>query len=389
MRALYLSFFFVHAIFSLVNPYLQIILRNCGYSYQAIGILLALFEGTGILGPLLMGAWADKTQRFRDAVLICAAMTALGFILLVEGTYQWVTVFALLVASFFLRSIIPIQDTVAMNLFDGDSKKYAKVRSFGTLGFVLFSLFYAAIQKPVLSDNTSILRYILLGCVLFILPVLAWKEPKRPKRKVLKTVGKPAKKGEKYYDGAFVVGLVIIALNRLSMSTVSSFLSLYMVEKLHIEALTLMNAIAASSEIVAMLIVGRMLQNKKVLPVTLLMLSALGMVVRLVIYVLFPSFWGVVVGQMFHSLGYGVFHPAAIHFVFRRVKKHRRATGMAMYISLGTGLPAMLGSISGGFITEYYGYTTLFLSFSLFAVLSAILCIAFRQLFSKPPIGEA
>jgi PPP family 3-phenylpropionic acid transporter len=388
MRELYLSFFFVYPIFSIVNPYLQVILRNRGYSYQTIGILLALFEGAGVLGPLVMGSFADRTQRFRDTILICTAMTALGFIFVIQGTYQWIVVGALLVSAFFLRSIIPIQDTVATNFFEGDAKKYTKVRAFGTLGFVLFSLFYALIRKPVISDNTSILRYILFGCVLFILPVLTWKEKKIPRKKVKKvSLGKKNDEGA-FYDGAFVVGLIIIALNRLSMSTVSSFLSLYMVEELHIEALTLMNAIAASSEIAAMLIAGRLLQSNKVKPVTLLMISAIGMAVRLGIYAMVPSVVGLVSGQLLHSLGYGVFHPAAIQFVFRRVKKSRRATGMAMYISLGTGLPAMLGSTFGGYVTQFYGYKILFLSFSLFAVLSAILCIMFRGLFSKPPIGE-
>lgn len=390
MRELYLSYFFVYPIFSIVNPYLQILLRNCGYSYQTIGILLALFEGAGVLGPLLMGAIADRTQRFKDTILICTAMTALGFIFVVHGTHQWIVVSALLFSAFFLRSIIPIQDTVATNIFNGDARKYAKVRAFGTLGFVLFSLLYAAIQKPVLTDNNSILRYILLGCVMFFLPVLAWKEQKRPRKKAKKEIVKPKIKSKEgaFYDGAFVVGLIIIALNRLSMSTVSSFLSLYMVEELHIEALTLMNALAASSEIVAMLVAGRLLQSKKVKPVTLLMISALGMVVRLNIYAMVPSLFGIVSGQLLHSLGYGIFHPAAVQFVFRRVKKSHRATGMAMYISLGTGLPAMLGSTFGGYVTQFYGYKVLFLSFSLFAALSALLCIIFRQLFSKPPIGE-
>jgi PPP family 3-phenylpropionic acid transporter len=388
MRVLYLSFFFGYAIFSLANPYLQIILRNSGYSYQAIGILLAIFEGAGILGPLVMGAWADKTQRFRDAILISTSFSALGFIFVVQGTSQWVTVSALMVLAFFLRSIIPIQDTVATNLFDGDSQKYTRVRAFGTLGFVLFSLFYAAIHKPIITDNLSILRYILLSCVLFLLPVLAWKETKRPRRKVKKVVSEPKVKEGAFYDSAFVVGLIIIALNRMSMAPVNSFLSLYMVEELHIEALTLMNAIAASSEIVAMLIAGHLLQSNKVKPVTLLMLSAMGMAVRLVIYALVPSVVGIVSGQVLHSLGFGVFHPAAIQFVFRRVKKNRRATGMAMYISLGMGISAMLGSTFGGYVTELYGYKVLFLLFSLFAVLSAFLCVVFRGLFSKPPIGE-
>jgi PPP family 3-phenylpropionic acid transporter len=93
-------------------------------------------------------------------------------------------------------------------------------------------------------------------------------------------------------------------------------------------------------------------------------------------------------GQLLHSIGYGFFHPAAIFFVARRVRRSHRTLGMSIYISLGTGLPAVLGSSLGGLIVESFGYRTLFLSYSFFALASALLCFVFYRTMTTSPLEE-
>jgi PPP family 3-phenylpropionic acid transporter len=100
----------------------------------------------------------------------------------------------------------------------------------------------------------------------------------------------------------------------------------------------------------------------------LLAVSTAAVFARLCVYALFPSPGGAVVGQLLHSLCYGVFHPAAVNFITTRVPPERRATGMAMYLSLGSGLPTFLGSSLGGFVLGSFGYRILFISFGIFAV---------------------
>jgi len=389
MFQLYLSFFFVYSIFAIVNPYLQVLLRNSGYSYEAVGLLLGLFEVAGIVGPLVVGRIVDKTGRLKDTVLVSTAVTALGLILLVRGGPVWVTVLALAIIAFFLRPLLPLVDTVATNRFNGDAQKYSHIRAFGTLGFVVFSLAYSILGRPILTDNSNIIMYALLGCLCFFLPVLSWKEEKLPKKEKIQTKTKRVPFSvNPWFDSAFVIGLIIIAFNQLGMSAVKSFFSLYLVEELHINSISLMNAIGAGSEIVLMLLAGYLIQKKGVLPVFLLLLSGLGLVVRLLIYARFPTFTGVIVGQLLHSVCFGFFHPAAIQLVARRVKRSHRALGMSMYISLGTGLPTVLGSSLGGFLTERFGYKVLFESFSVFAMISVMLCLVFWKKMRAPALEE-
>ncbi|MGB4405268.1 MAG: MFS transporter [Sphaerochaeta sp.] len=391
MLQLYISFFFVYSIFAIVNPYLQVLLRNSGYSYEAVGVLLGIFEVSGIVGPLVVGRIVDKTGRLKDTVLIATAASALGLIILGYNGPVWLTIISLVITAFFLRSLLPLVDTVATNRFNGNAQKYSHIRAFGTLGFVVFSLAYSALGRPVITDNSSIIMYALLGCLLFFLPVLSWKEGKMQAIGKKKTMTKPKRKpfaDNPWFDSAFVIGLIIIAFNRLSMSAVTSFFSLYLVEELHITSISLMNAIGAASEIILMLLAGYLIEKKGVLPVFLLLISGLGMTIRLLLYARYPTLTGVVVGQLLHSVGFGFFHPAAIQLVARRVKRTHRTLGMSMYISLGTGLPTVLGSSLGGFLTEGFGYKVLFESFSVFAMISVVLCLVFWKKMRSPALEE-
>jgi PPP family 3-phenylpropionic acid transporter len=94
--------------------------------------------------------------------------------------------------------------------------------------------------------------------------------------------------------------------------------------------------------------------------------------IRLLLYALFPTPAGIIAAQCMHSLCYGLFHPAAITFISSCVPPERRALGMSLYLSLGTGLPNLIGNIAGGFIIENLGYHALFGLFALFPVIAII-----------------
>ncbi|MGH0053491.1 MAG: MFS transporter [Sphaerochaetaceae bacterium] len=383
MISLYISFFFMYAILSVVNPYLQVMIRNLGYSHELVGFLLSIFEIAGIIGPMVVAKQVDTRGSSKLTVLFCTVASALGMVCLMFSTSLWLTILGLVIVAFFLRSLLPILDSYANNRFNGDAQKYTLLRSFGTAGFVVFSLFLTITRQPDLASNVNIGLYAQLGFLLLFFPVMAWeKEPKQswfPRSTTSQQEGK-------WYDLAFVVGLVIIGFNRFSMSSITSFFSLYLVEELHVNAISLMNAIDSGSEFGAMILAGFLMQRKKVFPIHLLMISSVAMVLRLLIYALVPSFGGVIVAQFLHSLCYGFFHPAAVFLVARRVKRSHRTIGMSMYVSLGIGLPTVLGSSLGGLVLEHYGYRILFLGYAVFALISVLLSLVSYKLMTSKTI---
>jgi PPP family 3-phenylpropionic acid transporter len=150
------------------------------------------------------------------------------------------------------------------------------------------------------------------------------------------------------------------------MASINSFFSLFIVEYMQWNAVGFMWALASVSEIPFMFLSRRLVNRFGALPI--LTFAAAMVTVRLSVYAIFPYKGGIIAAQLLHSLCYGLFHPAAITFISSAVPPERRALGMSLYLSLGSGLPNLIGSILGGFIVEHAGYRALFGIFALFPI---------------------
>jgi PPP family 3-phenylpropionic acid transporter len=137
-----------------------------------------------------------------------------------------------------------------------------------------------------------------------------------------------------------------------------------------------------------MLLAGRLLRAG-VRPILLIAVSSFALIVRLLVYALVPTLGGAVVGQLFHALVYGIFHPAAIMFVSNNIAPDRRSVGMAMYTSIGNGLPTVLGSALGGYVIEWLGYGGLFASYTLFALASLIMTVLFGSVLMTRAVAQS
>ncbi|PKL20670.1 MAG: MFS transporter, partial [Spirochaetae bacterium HGW-Spirochaetae-4] len=124
-------------------------------------------------------------------------------------------------------------------------------------------------------------------------------------------------------------------------------------------------------------------------PIILIGISSLGLCFRLLSYMLIPTLAGAVVGQLFHSVVYGFFHPAAIMFVNNNIAPERRAVGMALYTSVGIGLPTVVGAGIGGYVVEWIGFGRMFGSYTVFAILSLVMIFLFRKVLLKRAVASS
>jgi len=181
-----------------------------------------------------------------------------------------------------------------------------------------------------------------------------------------------------WIDTTFLLGLAVIVLGRIAMASVNSFFSLYLVESLEWQAIGAMSALGATVEIPMMMLAWRYMSKKS--PMQAISLASGAIVLRLLVYALVPTKTGAVVGQLLHSLCYGLFQPATVAFVNLKTPPSERTTGMAILLGIGMGLPAFVGSALGGLVVEWAGYRWLFASFSLFAMGSLVLYFSQRKL---------
>jgi PPP family 3-phenylpropionic acid transporter len=265
------------------------------------------------------------------------------------------------------RSAVPMLDAViTINL--GKDGNYGKIRTLGSASFILMVLFLQGTHflRPDSSRNIAFWITISSSLALVSMALIPSKYtgtgriqiPRRETKTTSRSIWSPL----------FIMGLLIIFLSRFAMAPVNGFLSMYVIESLHWDATGLVWAISSCAEVPFMFISYKLIRRFGALP--LLVFTTVMVAFRLGIYALFPSKLGVIAAQLLHSFCYGLFHPSAVAFISDSVPPERRGIGMSLYLSLGTGLPTLLGNVMGGFIIEHWGYRALFTSFTVFPLIA-------------------
>jgi PPP family 3-phenylpropionic acid transporter len=388
-----LAFIGTFLIYGILSPYISILIRGYGYSHSVLGILLAACEAAAIASPFIMGFFADRFRCYKPVLLVSLlASTCCGIILRLSNNLLLCAI-VLPILSFGYRAVQPLTDAIS-TIKLGKEGNYGKYRALGSLTFFLLVVFLQF--TPVLAPNTAqniafwVIVCGLAGAVLMLIipkyyftntdktPSVAETPPYKSRRtSVTERAVQRHGAAHKLWSPLFIIGFLIIFQSRLAMAPVTGFLSLYVVEHLRWDAVGLMWALSSGSEIAFIFLSKSLIRRFKALP--LMAFATFAILVRYAIILIFPSGGGVVASQLTHSVCYGVFHPAAVSFISSCVPPERRALGMSLYLSLGTGVPTLIGNISGGFIVEYLGYRELFLFFSLFAVFGLLLYFATRR----------
>ena len=377
-RYLFLNFF-LQATTAAVAPYTQIIFRNKGYSHSLIGVIVALGQVSSIIIPLLICMLADRTRKTR----IIAALLSLSSALLLIPSALSESVF-LSSVSFFLMSgffwtLNPMMDGYQNRLFGGDSSRYGAVRSFGTFGYLVFLILFAVSGFPRETDNRSILISTSAVFLFFQLALvfspgdLPRNDTDRADRSFFSF---------RWFSRKFYIMMLIAGISRIAESVVEKLLSSYMTEILGVgRFFTLFIALGAMSEILMMMFGGRLLQKGRVSAYSMVMMSALGLVVRLLSYYFFPGIYTFALAQLLHSLSFGAFHIGMSKFIADNVQQEHYSVAMSFYWAIATNFPEMIGVLLGGFVIDSLGYPMLFLSYSVFPILSLFLgCLVFRKI---------
>jgi len=374
-----ISYVMLFAIYGISSPYLQLMIRRLGYAPSAVGIFLGLFELIGITGPIVLARNADFRGAYKPYLIASGLMILAGLATLVPFRIPVITIISLSLLSLGLKTPIPVLDAALFRAIDTTAApesrglNYNLLRSLGSAGFVIVTLIVQSIPgfdstgSKTMALYMGILTAFYLGGLLF-LPGNGASQPAAHKEKF----------SFAWIDSVFITGILVIALGRLAMASVGSFFSLYLTEELKWHAVGAMWALSATAEIPFIALSWKFI--KKNSPMTAIAISSSAIIVRLLIYALFPSPAGAIAGQLLHSLCYGLFQPAAIVFVSLKTPPEKRATGMAIFMGFGVGLPAFVGSALGGRIVELLGYRGLFCGYTLFAAASLLVFYKNRKL---------
>jgi PPP family 3-phenylpropionic acid transporter len=370
------SFISTAAVTAIIAPYLSIMVRGLGYSPLWVGILLGIYEGAAIAGPMLAGYWVDKTGNYRPALVISCLLPALVAFPLVHWVHPAVSAVLLALLALGIRSTNSLLDAVT-TIQIGRAGNYGRIRVWGSISFIFVTL---CLQwNPFLKPNNAgnIGLWLMLTAVISAVPVLLLpgaflrSSPKHDTGEAVE--GKTIPILSVYVLGGFSM----IFFSRIGMTAVYTYFPLYMVETLHWDAVGVMFAVATVSEVPVMFLSVTLIRRFGSLP--LMALSAVGICVRMLILAFLPFKPCIVISMMLHSLCFGVYHPAAVDFISSIFPAKRRGTGMSVYLIIGSGLPALVSNMVGGAVVEAAGYRPLFALYAAIAGAAALIYQGMRR----------
>ena len=384
--------FFLFAVYACVNVWLPLFLRNMNYSVTQVGLLLSIFEVFGMIIPFFTGNIPAKNGKY--GLFLC--MSGLALTLLPVPLFSvrlfGITAVCLGLHAAFIKGAIPVSDSFIHVLLGTRSDLYGRIRAVGSLGFVCANL---VMQTFIRIDSISTLETILwmsAPALIFALsfvfipglmtPLIQDSDrfpAESPQKKYINSAVRHRKENVfSRFSPRYWLVLALIFLTVFGQIPFGRFFSMYVKEYLHSDAAGILWVISALSEIPLMVFSSRFIRRWG--SVRLLIFSAALTSVRSLIYVLFPSVVGAACAQLCNSITFGLFHPAAVMFAAREVRRTEDTVLSQLLYSVGSiGIASVLASALGGFVIDRFGYPFLFISYSAFPLAGILLFAALNK----------
>ncbi|RIK57996.1 MAG: hypothetical protein DCC57_01280 [Chloroflexi bacterium] len=348
-KAYYFSYY---AAMAGLMPFLVLYYRQVGLSGGQIGLLAGLPPFLTWLAAPLWGALADATQRHRQLMVVANVGTIAAVLGLAQAQSLLWLLPLVMVYAVFNAPLMPLVDNSVMALLGERSADYGKQRLWGAVGWGVAGGI-AGLLVDRLGISASFFAFALwmtVGLVVALrLPISH------------AAIGQPFWVGLAglLRDRRLVVFLITMLMAGIGMSTVNSFLFLYL-EDLGAGAslMGLSLTIATLSELPVFFFSGLLLQRWGARGMLLLSLTVF--VLRLAIYAAFPLAEIVLAANLLHGLTFSASWVAGVTYANQIAPPGLGATAQGLFSGVMMGLGAALGALAGGLLYETAGPSAMY-----------------------------
>lgn len=372
-----LNYFCLFSVFGVVTPYLQALLDSRGFSKSEIGFIQATFETVGLVSPILWG-WMSDHSRHRDRILKgVIAMSAVSFVFF--GATRSFPVAMMIAVAFgcFYRPVIPLTDGFVMRYISEHGGDYGRPRTAGSIAFIII---VASLEFLGVADEHAGPILILAAMAIFsLVHVLSVSELPLTDRELAERAN--GKRERRAFDWSilrsrrFVIFCIVAFLGRFGMAGYYGFFTLFAREELGFERAGLLWIFGPLSEIPVIFFSGAII--RRIGARNLFGLGVLGAALRLTGYALVPSVILVLPLQLLHSLTFGAYHTASIHYVNRIVPADMKQSAMAIFAVISLGVASVAGHALGGVIIDAWGYRVMYGIYGATAAIATVMVFLF------------
>lgn len=355
-------------------PFAAVWFDEVGINAAEIGVIVAAPSVVMLITTVAIGKWADSLRDRRLAIICCNVVILFAHALLFLRADFWMVLGVWVVSGIAMYAKIPITDASALNLAQRQGTDFARIRMFGSIGFIL-----AVSAAGVVYEQAGIGYFLwaLLGTgVLRLLSAIYL--PGMPCRDALNARSDDS---GTLYTSAIILTLIGSALVNASHAMVNTFGILNWTQQgLSESAASLAIAIGVVVE-VSIMWWFRSLSRYVSARAWLLVAAACG-VVRWILLALVSSALFIFVAQALHGVTFGVMFLASATFISRRVPESAAARGQSLLAIITTACMASATFMTGQ-LFEAWGANIYWLMCGL--CLIAMLCIAasYRYTFNE------
>ncbi|WP_338844764.1 MFS transporter [Massilia sp. W12] len=338
----YAFFFFAYyGYVGIFSPFGSLYFAAQGMSPAQIGIIMAVVQGTRIIGPNVWGALADaRGARVRilryTAVLALAAFACMFW---AQGFLAFLLL--MLLINTFTSASGPLSEAALVGALKENLNQFGRLRLWGSVGFIV-----TVTAAGKLLEVWGIQSFVALCCAMLLLVVAsAWTLRETPLPPVARNKTSFTSLLRLREVQAFLASACLMVM---AHSALYVFYSLFL-EQLGFSKLVigLMWSLGVVAEIVFFFFQAPLFAR---LGLRLLMLGSLALAVLrfLMIGVAQPGIVGLVlliIAQILHAATFGVHHSSCVQQLQRWFGGALQARGQALYVSMSYGLGGTLGGI--------------------------------------------
>ena len=334
------GFYFLYfGALGIILPFFPAYLKSLALSASQVGVLLALPPLFSLLAPPLWSLLADRSGR-ADVVLSVLSFGACACfsLLLAAQRFSWLLLVLAAYAAF-NSSITPLIDSLTLERLSSSRGSYARVRLFGSLGFVLSStIFGMAISKI---DRATVIAALCLMAGYF-----AWSLAIRTASAGVH-VGRLLGGFRQLADRDLAVFLTGTCLHWIACAPFHGTFSI------HLQALGLRPRVVGLASGLGVLAETAFMYSyprfsNRISAKHLLFVAFVASSLRWIgmAAVDRPAF--IILLSLLHAFTFGAFYIASVAYVASRTPPQLRASGQGLFVSITFGVGGLIGYLISG-----------------------------------------
>lgn len=372
---------------AIYGTYGSLYFQRRGVSKAELGVLSAIGAWLGTFVPLIWGVISDalRSRKIPLSVMYFGAAATFPLYWIWDGN-SFAILCAITVAfTFFFSAAIPLTDAWTLEHLSRKGGDYGRLRSWGSVGYILPLLASLFILKKSSVTSADALFPVFVGFVGFRLLAAGFAvampddRPKGARPKLNLTALRA-------YLHPFALTFFFASfMGRFLFGPYYTYFSIYLDELGVADNIKGLYWVVAVGAEIALIASSRRLMQRYG-EVALLLVGSGAMAVRMFLFAAMPPWYWLLFAQVLHALTFGATHVASMRIIHRITPEAFRASGLTLY-SMVIGVGGVLGGMLGGLWAESYGLGGLYFRLGIAAsVATALTAVGFAK--SQYPIGD-